>query len=583
MRLPHHHFSQIIIQIMKRILLVLALYPCALFAQVHRSPNGGGGLTPSHSQCLSPEQHEMLVARSQQALQELRDIMPLPAQTAAAPASFMWPIVPSADCPFFSVDAISNYVDDDPKYPNEVSDYNCGKRTYDLESGYNHGGTDIYLWPHWWYVMDQNYATVVAADAGVIYAKDDGNFDRNCGWDPNKKVGNWNAVYLRHDDGTLTWYGHLKEGSLTSKIVGTRVEKGEYLGLVGSSGFSSGPHLHFEVHDEKDSVLDPWQGTCNTRGNSSMWDAQREYYNPKVNALAIHSTMPLQDNCHATVDYFYMVDTVNIGATHYFAIYMADEPKDEPTVFTITDPNGQVYDSWTHTNTLKDYYSSTWWYWSRTFTNNSPEGKWEFSATFKGVTYKRNFYLKKNGLVNPQALKLYSPVDDSLLSDQNIWLDWGISAGGTTFQVQVSDNSRFTSDIRLDTVVNVSEVTARNLPSAKKYYWRVRPLNKTAEGPWSYTWSFKTGGTSSVKRVEDDKSIRIYPNPSLSYIFVESEKAETATLEITDVTGKSVVTMHNAQLSLTPLRIETNHMPSGVYYLTISRGDEITTRSFIKQ
>lgn len=568
---------------MKRILLVLALYPCALFSQELRTPNGGGGFTPSHSACVTPEQHEMLVARSQQALNELHQIKPKPSQNAASPVSFIWPIVKSADCPFYSIDAISNFVDENKQYPNEVSDYNCGKRTYDLENGYNHNGTDIYLWPHWWYSMDQNFATVVAAESGTIYAKDDGNFDRNCGWNPDRNYGNWNAVYLEHDDGTLTWYGHLKEGSLTGKAIGSHVEKGEYLGLVGSSGFSSGPHLHFEVHNAKDSVIDPWQGACNPSGKPSMWANQREYYNSKVNALVIHSTFPIQDDCYATVDYFYSVDTINIGATHYFALYMADEQKNEPAVLTITDPNGNVYDTWTHTKTKDEYFSSSFWYWSRTFPTGTPEGKWEFSVTFKGQTYKRNFYVKKSGLVTPQALKLSSPVDDSLLANHDVWLDWGISAGGRTFRVQVGDNSHFTSAVRLDTIVNVSEVTVRNLPNAQKFYWRVRPIDISANGPWSSTWSFKTGGTSSVKRVEDDKSIRIYPNPSSSYILIESEDAKTASLEITDVTGKSVIAIQNTHLSSSPLRIETKDMPSGVYYLTIKHGGEITTKSFIKQ
>src|SRR5688572_16195905 len=113
---------------MKRILLVLALYPCALFSQELRTADGGGGFTPSHSACLTPEQHQILVARSQQALKELHEIKPRPSQNAMAPVSFTWPIVKSADCPFYSIDAVSNFVDHNEEYPNEVSDYNCGKR-----------------------------------------------------------------------------------------------------------------------------------------------------------------------------------------------------------------------------------------------------------------------------------------------------------------------------------------------------------------------------------------------------------------------------------------------------------------------
>lgn len=54
-----------------------------------------------------------------------------------------------------------------------------------------------------------------------------------------------NLVILLADDGTLsTWYGHLSKISVRQ---GMTVDKGDVLGLVGSTGKSTGPHLHFEV------------------------------------------------------------------------------------------------------------------------------------------------------------------------------------------------------------------------------------------------------------------------------------------------------------------------------------------------
>ncbi len=52
------------------------------------------------------------------------------------------------------------------------------------------------------------------------------------------------AVRLQHDDGTVTLYGHMSELLVTA---GQRVTAGTYVGLEGSSGHSTGPHLHFEV------------------------------------------------------------------------------------------------------------------------------------------------------------------------------------------------------------------------------------------------------------------------------------------------------------------------------------------------
>ena len=128
-----------------------------------------------------------------------------------------------------------------------VADCACGSRTYDLVGG-GHRGTDIF--PLFgWRKLDNEEVIVVAAAPGTIVLKQDGNQDRSCGTLsvllPN--ASQWNAVSLRHADGSLTWYGHLKKNSLTPKKVGDTVDEGEYLGAVGSSGFSTGPHMHFEV------------------------------------------------------------------------------------------------------------------------------------------------------------------------------------------------------------------------------------------------------------------------------------------------------------------------------------------------
>lgn len=55
-----------------------------------------------------------------------------------------------------------------------------------------------------------------------------------------------NTVDIVHDDGTLAQYAHLQRGGMRVKT-GDRVEAGSVLGLSGNSGYSTGPHLHFEV------------------------------------------------------------------------------------------------------------------------------------------------------------------------------------------------------------------------------------------------------------------------------------------------------------------------------------------------
>jgi murein DD-endopeptidase MepM/ murein hydrolase activator NlpD len=70
------------------------------------------------------------------------------------------------------------------------------------------------------------------------------------GWDNG--YGNW--VEVLHPDGTSSRYGHLSSISVKK---GQQVGGGELLGAVGSTGLSTGPHLHFEIRDAKGNPVDP--------------------------------------------------------------------------------------------------------------------------------------------------------------------------------------------------------------------------------------------------------------------------------------------------------------------------------------
>lgn len=79
-----------------------------------------------------------------------------------------------------------------------------------------------------------------AASGTPVQASGDGVVTQ-AGW----SGGYGNLVEVRHRNGITTRYGHLR-GFASGVRVGTRVVQGEIIGYVGSTGLSSGPHLHYE-------------------------------------------------------------------------------------------------------------------------------------------------------------------------------------------------------------------------------------------------------------------------------------------------------------------------------------------------
>ena len=74
---------------------------------------------------------------------------------------------------------------------------------------------------------------VLAAAAGTVV-----------GAAPNAGYGNW--IRIDHDRKVATVYGHLSAFAPGIRA-GVKVEPGQVIGFVGSTGRSTGPHLHFEV------------------------------------------------------------------------------------------------------------------------------------------------------------------------------------------------------------------------------------------------------------------------------------------------------------------------------------------------
>ena len=128
-------------------------------------------------------------------------------------------------------------------------------------------GTGVYRWPvenpiitcgwgcYWGHEaidiqnMYDKYGQIFAADRGVVventYHYISGNY-----------------VVIDHNNGQRTYYGHMNVPSPIE--VGTIVDKGDYIGQLGMTGYATGPHTHFYIEEENESgiyiKLDPCRG-----------------------------------------------------------------------------------------------------------------------------------------------------------------------------------------------------------------------------------------------------------------------------------------------------------------------------------
>ncbi|MBW4498268.1 MAG: peptidoglycan DD-metalloendopeptidase family protein [Scytonema hyalinum WJT4-NPBG1] len=116
-----------------------------------------------------------------------------------------------------------------------------------------------YIWPakgtltsgYGWRWGRMHKGIDIANSTGTpIYAVADGIVEK-AGWNSG---GYGNLVDIRHADGSMTRYGH------NSKLLvqaGQQVQQGQTIALMGSTGFSTGPHTHFEIHPSGKGAVNP--------------------------------------------------------------------------------------------------------------------------------------------------------------------------------------------------------------------------------------------------------------------------------------------------------------------------------------
>ena len=208
------------------------------------------------------------------------DVAPPPPPEVIVPAAgrFVLPV----GCTLGQDCWILNYPDRDPA-PGQAQDYRCRPRSYDT-----HKGTDIAVAT----MADLSRAVAVLAPAdGAVLRLRDGVDDNLADSEDIARLRAaqmecGNGLVIDHGDGWESQLCHLRRGSIVVQP-GQRVQAGEVLGQIGSSGMSQHPHLDigFRLNGEP---IDPATGApltaaCdpNASAAESLWlDPALAVYHP---------------------------------------------------------------------------------------------------------------------------------------------------------------------------------------------------------------------------------------------------------------------------------------------------------------
>lgn len=390
--------------------------------------------------CISEEVYRMIEARCRANAEALG--LSTERNGGTPPPLLSWPLQPGpslSDCSYYSISA---YVDQNTA-TGSIQDHNCGTNTYD-----GHRGTDIGIYPFGLYKMDNDHVQVIAAAPGILLDKADGGFDRNCA--TNNLPANY--VIIQHADGSKALYWHMKKFSVTSLTIGSSVSTGDYLGVVGSSGSSTGPHLHFEVWAGSTNAtrVDPYSGSCNTLNATSWWASQKPYREPAVTKASVHTTDIVVPGCPTTETpneaSVYEVPFQGPGLAPGYAkfyAFMRNETSGYSGTGTIYNPNGSVFNTWSYSSTSS--YNNSW----RGFSKLLPTtpGIYTFTVDYNGTNCSQDFEITTPvGMMESSigGLRLYpNPAKDQLTlemsgAEEGIYQLRIVNALGQTVSMQAA-------------------------------------------------------------------------------------------------------------------------------------------------
>lgn len=317
----------------------------------------------------------------------------------------------------FRVHLVTNYVDHDAYGPGFLQDYDCGVRTYDLPGGYDHAGIDYVASSFQELSTEDGWMEVVAAAGGVVLDRHDGEPDRNAYGRNESTISNY--VIIRHDDGMEVFYYHLARDSVIEAEIGDRVEAGQYLGIAASSGTSSEPHLHFQMHHPAlfQRVVDPYGGPC-SNGPETVWQHQHAYTDPAITAIFTHHAEPVRPSRYGPEEAPNFRQRFDPGDEVFASVFVRDLVSGVEVSAELIDPSGTVRANQSFLGSTFPLSFTRHSVFSYTLPGDAPVGTWRIRANFEDDVRERAFYVGRAPDAGARLASAILPLSRSVQSGQ---------------------------------------------------------------------------------------------------------------------------------------------------------------------
>lgn len=217
----------------------------------------------------------------------------------------------------------------------------------------------------------------------IVYTRTDRNYQS-----PFPNRGNY--IKLRHIDGSKAFYWHLRKNSTTVSL-GDSVTQGQFMGLAGSSGFSTDAHLHFESGSFISgnwTTRDPWQGA--SQPLPSLWNMQEPYVGNsplRIYDLGAFTAAAAGGNLGSIPtgkfkERLSQPAVMGIGETFLPVFVHQQGRQGDAYNLKVLRPDQTVFSAIVHGLPLKQRYSFHYWFWSfASVVNSADYGTWRIVLT----------------------------------------------------------------------------------------------------------------------------------------------------------------------------------------------------------